>query len=193
MIQCYKNCRGKVKIQIRNNIKILLINDKKELLLTHVSDPKTTSKDGSYYGKFWVPIGGDIEEGESIMEAAIRELKEETGLDKKDVAFGPIVWFGEFEMVISGKLIRLKQQFIVAHTTNKSVTMEYLTADEQKVIEKIEWLSLYKICASDEVVYPVVFKDYLPDILNENYPVEPIWIDLAKKPKKNCIFNQKNH
>ncbi|PIS00763.1 MAG: hypothetical protein COT84_05830 [Chlamydiae bacterium CG10_big_fil_rev_8_21_14_0_10_35_9] len=170
------------KISIRKSIRILLINDEQKLLLMCANDQKTTSKDGSYCGKFWFPIGGEIEPGESLIDAATRELKEETGLNKEDVTFGPIVWFGSFEMVINGMLTRLKQKFIIAHTKNKSITLKYLTSDEKKVIEKIQWMSFEQICNHNEVIYPVVLKDYLPNILNKNYPTEPIWIDLAKNP-----------
>ena len=45
------------------------------------------------HGRFWFPIGGEIEPGEEFMDAAIRELKEETGLEQQDVVFGPKVWF----------------------------------------------------------------------------------------------------
>jgi 8-oxo-dGTP diphosphatase len=36
----------------------------------------------------WLPIGGELEPGETPLEAAVRELREETGLDG---AFRPIV------------------------------------------------------------------------------------------------------
>lgn len=172
------------ELPIRNSVKIILINADNKILLMCADDPKTTSKDGSYHGRFWFPIGGEIEPGEEFMDAAIRELKEETGLEQQDVVFGPKVWFGEFEMVLSGKMTKLKQQFIVAHTKNSETTLQHLTDEEQKVIEKTAWFSLEEILASEEVVYPVVLPEYLPDILSQNYPKEPIWIDLAKKPNR---------
>ena len=51
---------------IRNSIQILLLNPENKLLLMCADDPKTTTVDGEYHGKFWFPIGGEIEEGESI-------------------------------------------------------------------------------------------------------------------------------
>lgn len=143
-------------------------------------DPKTTSKDGTYHGRFWFAIGGEIEPGKELMNAAIRELKEETWLEEQDITFGPKVWFGEFEMVLSGKMTKLKQQFIVAHAKKSETTLQHLTEEEQKVIEKTAWFSLRGIKQSKQVVYPVVLPEYLPDILNKNYSKEPIWIDLAK-------------
>jgi 8-oxo-dGTP pyrophosphatase MutT (NUDIX family) len=172
------------ELPIHNSVRIILINADNKILLMCADDPKTTSKDGTYHGRFWFPIGGEIEPGEEFMDAAIRELKEETGLEQQDVVFGPKVWFGEFEMVLSGKMTKLKQQFIVAHTKNSETTLQHLTDEERQVIERTAWFSLEEILNSDEVVYPVVLPEYLSDILSENYPEEPIWIDLAKKPNR---------
>lgn len=175
-------CTNQKQIPTRNSVKILLLSPKNELLLMCADDPKTTAKDGTYNGRFWFPLGGEIEPGESIMQAAIRELHEETGLQENDVEFGPLVWFGEFELVLSGTLTRLKQQFIVARTQQKSVSTQNLTESEKQVIKELRWFSLEEISNHDEIIYPVVLKNYLPDILAGNYPEQPIEIDLAKQP-----------
>ncbi|MBU0744230.1 MAG: NUDIX domain-containing protein [Gammaproteobacteria bacterium] len=171
------------QILIRNSVKILLINDKDEILLMCADDPSTTTKDGIYHGKFWFTIGGEIEPEEEIMDAAIRELKEETGLNPEDVKFGPKVWHGEFELILCGKITLLREQFIVAHTNKTEVTLKHLTANERKVIKKIAWFGLDDIISCHETVYPVVLPKYLPNIINKNYPPKPIWIDLTKQPE----------
>ncbi|WP_420420564.1 NUDIX domain-containing protein [Simkania sp.] len=77
---------------IRYSIRILLLNQANELLLMCADDPSTTNIEGKPSGKYWFTIGGEIEEGESLEEAAKRELFEETGLSPEAVTFGPIVW-----------------------------------------------------------------------------------------------------
>ena len=46
---------------------------------------------GAQAGKWAVP-GGKVDLGETIRETAVREVKEETGLD---IDLGPVVWVGE--------------------------------------------------------------------------------------------------
>ncbi len=167
----------------RSSVKILLMNENKEILLMCADDPTTTSKDGKYHGRFWFPIGGKIEEGESVQEAALREIFEETGITKDKIELGPIVWFGEFDLVLSRKLQHLKEQFIVGKTKQKSISLDNLTDEERVVVKHVAWFSLDKIKHSTDVIFPVVLLDYLPDILAGRYPDQPIEIDLAKQPE----------
>ena len=37
---------------------------------------------------------------------------------------------------------------------------------------------------SEEVIFPVLMPEYLPDIISGNYPSSPLEIDLAKKPER---------
>ncbi len=46
---------------------------------------RNNSKDISHGGDFWFTVTGSLEKGESNEEAVKREVKEETGLDVKDI------------------------------------------------------------------------------------------------------------
>jgi 8-oxo-dGTP pyrophosphatase MutT (NUDIX family) len=169
---------------LRNSVKIILLNEKDELLLMCADNPKITSADGEYHGRFWFLTGGEIEKGESTEEAAIRELHEETGLKKEEVTLGPIVWFGEFDLQIKGILTHLKQTFIVARTKKKKVSFTKLDEWEKESLEHLCWFSLEDIKNCPEVIYPVDLPEILPSIISGRYPKEPLEIDLAKQPKK---------
>lgn len=169
---------------IRNSVKIILLNDNDEMLLMCVEDPNTTSLDKKNHGRFWFPIGGKIEKGESIEDAAIREIFEETGLLKEEIEQGPIVWFGEFDFILKGIMTRQKETFIVARTKQKNVSLTNLDDWEKNVVQKIDWFSLEKIKNSKEVIFPILLPKYLPDIISRKYPKKPMKIDLAKLPNK---------
>jgi len=145
-------------------------------------DPKTTTIEGKYHGQYWFPIGGEIEVNESIQEAAIREIYEETGIVNEEIELGPIVWFGEFDLILNSVPTRLKQRFIVAKTKQNSVSLTNLTQSEQAIVKKLAWFSLEKIKNSEEIIYPVVLAEYFPDIISGKYPKIPLEIDLAKQP-----------
>ena len=173
-----------MSLPIRNSVKVLLLNDKNELLLMCADDPKVTSSDGKYHGRFWFAIGGEIENNETFKEAAVREIYEETGIKKDELEFGPIVWFGEFDLILKGVLTHLKQTFIVAKTKQHNASLKNPTEWEKQAVKKVEWFSLEKIKNCPDVIYPVLLSKYLPDILSGKYPISPIEIDLAKKPVK---------
>ena len=169
-------------IPIRDSVKVLLLNEDNELLLIHADDPKTTSADGKSLGRFWFLIGGKIEPGETLEEAAIREVHEETGIREEEIELGPIVWYGQYDLVLSGTLTHLKQTFLIAKTKQKSTTLANLTPEEQEVIQKTAWFTLEEIINSPEVIYPILLPRYLPDILSGNYPEKPLEIKLTTKP-----------
>lgn len=172
------------EIKTRNSIKIILLNSKKELLLLSTDDRSIKTADGKYNGKFWQLVGGKIEEGETPIQAAKRELFEETGLSEDDVTFGNVVWKGELNLNMKGSMTHINQCFIYAKTNKENVTLKNLTDEEKPVIKSLEWFSLEKIKNSEEIIYPVVLPEYLSDILEGKIPEEPIFIDLAKQPKK---------
>ncbi len=144
----------------------------------YINDPKTTSMDGKYKGNFYTLIGGSMESEETIEETIIREIFEETGLKQNEITLGPIVWYGEFDLILAGMPTHIKQKFIVAKTINKNVSLKHLTSYEKDVVEKLEWFSLEQIKNSKRIIYPIGLEQYLPDIITNRYPKEPIKINL---------------
>lgn len=169
-------------IKRRNSVKIVLINNKKELLLLSTDDKKIKDSNNNYNGRFWQLVGGKIENDETIMEAAKRELFEETGLKECDVEFyHDVIWEGDLQLNICGVLTDINQKFLVARTKNNNITFNFLTDEEKTSIKSFKWFSLDEIKYSSELIYPVVLPEYLFDILNGNFPEKTISIDLNKQ------------
>jgi 8-oxo-dGTP pyrophosphatase MutT (NUDIX family) len=169
-----------MKMPIRSSVKIILLNEQNELLLMSAKNSKIRSINGKVNEKFWFLVGGKIEEGETLLSAAIREVFEETGIQKGEVEFGPVVWHGEFDLILDEVRTHLIQSFIVARTKQQKVFLAQPTAWEREVIDEISWFSLEKIKNSKDPIYPILLPKYLPDILLCKYPQNPIEIDLAK-------------
>ncbi len=168
---------------VRNAVKVVLLNDADELLLMCMDDPTITSIGEESSGPFWTLIGGEIEPNEAIRDAAEREVFEETGLGKGDIEFGPIVWFGELDLMLYGRPMHIRQEFIVARTKHRNISLDNLTRYEKEVVKKVSWFSLDRIMNGGEIVHPVVLPKYLPDIIAGRYPDKPLEIDLTTEAK----------
>ena len=169
--------------KVRNSVKLILLNENNELLLMSTDDKGIQGKEGNYNGRFWQMVGGKIEEGETLKEAAYRELYEETSLKKEQVDVQEPVWYGEVDLMIHGKLTRVKQSFVPARTSSTNVSLENLTEEEKPVCNRLEWFSLDKIRNCPDIIYPTLLTDsrYLPSILQGNIPKKIILIDLTKQ------------
>jgi 8-oxo-dGTP pyrophosphatase MutT (NUDIX family) len=163
----------------RTAVRIVLLNDADELLLMCMDDPTIRSIGVAYGGPFWTLIGGEIESGETIREAAERELREETGLTRADVEIGPHVWFGELDLILHGTPMHIRQEFLVARTRRRHVSLAHLTDAERRVVRELSWFSLERLIHGREVVHPARLPEYLPDIIERNYPTEPLRITLT--------------
>ena len=175
------------KKEVRNSVKLILLNANNELLLMSTDDKGIQGKEGNYNGKFWQMIGGKIEKGETLREAVYRELYEETGLRKEQVEVQEKpAWYGEVDLMMHGKLTRIKQNFVLAKTSSTNVNLENLTEEEKPVCTKLEWFSVDKIKSCPDIIYPVLLtaSRFLPAILKGNIPKNTIPIDLTKQPEK---------
>ncbi len=168
--------------EVRESVKMLLFNSKNELLMIHVDDPAATSPGGQYFGPFWTPIGGTVEPGETLIQTACREVYEETGIFITEADCGPVIWYGEFQMILKNRLIHFKQKFIPIRTSIEAFSLANLTEDEQKVVRGLKWFSEEELRNLSAVIFPVVLMDYLPPIFKNQLPQKPLKIDLAKQP-----------
>src|SRR5260370_40159696 len=79
---------------------VYLIKDNKMLFLVRKKKNDAIHKQGMY-----LPIGGHVELGEGVEEAAIREVKEEAGMSVNSVDLKGIIYIrsqntGEYDMII---------------------------------------------------------------------------------------------
>lgn len=173
--------------KIRNSVKIILLNENNQVLLMFTENKmvKNINKYGN--GRSWQLVGGQLQENETILDAAKRELYEEASIKSDEVEFDRIVWHGHFDVYINKELTTINQSFIVAKTKAKNINTKHLKAEEKQFVKLLKWCSLSEIKKFKDIVYPVVLKDYLPDILEGNYPDEVLMINLAKKEEKEIV------
>jgi 8-oxo-dGTP pyrophosphatase MutT (NUDIX family) len=114
---------------------------------------------------FWFTVGGGVEAGETIAEAAAREVVEETGFS--DVVLGPMVW--RRDSVIPAMDTRepmlFEESYFLARTEGGAPSRAAWTAIEQRLVDDIRWWSLDELASSQEAVYPRGLARILPRIL----------------------------
>lgn len=110
----------------------------------------------------WTVPGGAIEPGETSLDAAVREVKEETGLE---VAIERMIW--HVEQVAPGKEPRFVNIFLAnALGGTIEVGTDPERSDDGQVIEEVRYLSREELAGADGL-YPDYLKDELWDILEK--------------------------
>lgn len=71
----------------RRAVRLVVIDSRDALLLFHTHDP-----DHPDLGTWWELPGGGMDPGETYLETAVRELREETGIVADPGALGPPTW-----------------------------------------------------------------------------------------------------
>ncbi len=103
-------------------------------------------------GDFWYPPGGNWEpEKESIKECAVREAKEETGLDVKLLLF---MYAQEFRNEKRGKA--MIELFWLCEAEGKEIN-GHIDQDSNGQVELAQWFE--KEDLQDKVVFPEVLKN----------------------------------
>jgi 8-oxo-dGTP diphosphatase len=107
---------------------------------------------------FWLTPGGEIEAGETPIEAAGRELREEVGLESP--VAGPVrEQRNQFEF--EGEMQDNTDYFFRAECAVGAPKLMGFTPQEIRLMREIRWWSAEEIEASDEQFYPVDLADWV--------------------------------
>jgi 8-oxo-dGTP diphosphatase len=146
----------------RKSARILVIDEHDRVLLIHFIHKQKVS-DRSY----WATLGGEIKNGETIEQAAKRELYEEAGL-RIDIAnlIGPI-WHNEFVFRLdNNNAVLANETFYYVRAPSSIVTSSAnWTKQELEVISEFKWWSIDELRATSEIVYPEKLIKLLEKIL----------------------------
>lgn len=135
----------------RVSARVILLDDADRVLLFRGSDPHLPGD------RFWFTPGGGVEAGEDLVEAAQRELTEETGLRLPRAAFHGPVWWRRSRFTFAGMDYEQTEYFFVARppTDGPALHHDGFTEDERSYIQGEEWWVADDLAATGDVVYPV--------------------------------------
>ncbi len=151
----------------RITARVLLLDPANRLALMRFLSPNTLGRP-----HFWATIGGELEPGETLSEAALREMQEETGLTPSWL--GPVVWYGEVVLPIDGEPHLFKESYFLARCDSTMLSRAGWTEIERRSADEVRWWSLEEIAASHEAIYPPRLAELLPGLVAGDLPPQPL-------------------
>lgn len=116
---------------LHNEIAVFIINDKKQVLLEKRSAKKI------FEPNKWALCAGHVDAGESLESAALREIKEEVGID---VSKENLIPFGKREITIRD----LNSHITYFYYTKLNLNEEDFTIQEEELSE-VKWYDIDKV------------------------------------------------
>ena len=147
----------------RTSARVVLLDDDGAVLLLCGSDP--ANEDGTA-PRWWFTVGGAAQRGETLAQAAVRELAEETGLrvDADDM-IGP-VWRRDAVIDFNASVIRSEEMFFIHRTRHFDPSTRGRTALERSYIHGHRWChadTIAELVAGGETVYPLQLGELLAE------------------------------
>ncbi|OBB85554.1 exopolyphosphatase [Mycobacterium colombiense] len=147
----------------RTSARIVLLDDTGAVLLLCGSDPALAKQ---HAPKWWFTVGGEVQQGERLAEAAARELAEETGLRVAPGEMVGPVWRRDEVFEFNGSLIDSEEFYFVYRTQRFEPSRTGRTELERSYIHGHRWCDAADIAAlvaAGETVYPMQLSGLLTD------------------------------
>lgn len=153
----------------RRCARVLLVDPADRVLLFYSRD---------YMGpgvEYYVTPGGGLDPGESLQQAAVREVFEETGLRVDPESLGPVVaetagsWSDGPDLVIHSE-----DAYFFLRVPHFEPVRDRLEEVEQAEFTSSRWLTPDEVAAADALVFPAAVADLLKALVAEVRPVAPV-------------------
>lgn len=143
----------------RSGARVLLVDAQQRILLLRGMDPAHPAV------RYWITVGGGVDEGETREQAAVRELREETGLAVAADSLGAPVWREVVEFPFDGRCYRQEQEFFLVRVQRWEVRTTGWGELERRTFDKVRWWSIDELESTSETYYPAELPVLLRSLL----------------------------
>lgn len=158
-------------MRIRLTARVLLTDPDGRILLMKGRIPTEPDRPGE-----WFTVGGGAEPGETVLEAAAREIVEETGFT--DFRLGPVVWARDIVFLSRRREpLLFHERYVHAWCGGGEPCSDGWQELERAFVDDLRWWRFEELQRLDETVHPRELIGLLPDILARRWPMEPIWLE----------------
>ncbi len=143
----FHTCVERHFMRLRRSARVLLFDPGGEVLLIRF----VAQVDGAPF-VFWVTPGGEVEPGETDLQAAGRELFEELGL--RSSLYGPVHQESGGTYTHLGETVRNFDVFFAARCAREEPRLLGLTVEEIELMREARWWSVEALATTAEHVFP---------------------------------------
>jgi 8-oxo-dGTP diphosphatase len=140
-------------MRTRNTARAVLFDPANRVLLFEFHLPAGFIAEGP--ANFWATPGGEIEPGEDVRDAVIREVLEETGIENCE--FGAELWFGSNQLTFKGVPTKTLERFFLVRSPTSQLGATNWTDIEKEVMRAHRWWTVPELIATKETIFPPRF------------------------------------
>ena len=150
-------------MRVRDTARVIVLDEHARVLLFRYEDAVSLDPARPDLRVYWGTPGGGLEAGETFIDAARRELWEETGI--RDAVIGAWLWTREKTLVIRGETVHFHERYFLVRVTGVSVNTANMVGNERFVIRAHHWWTLAELRTTEMVILPPDFAKLLDSII----------------------------